>query len=130
MREIDGELALLYAVLERSVLDAVCCFASQSRSERDVHIYNKWCARAWLFNPPLNKTDPEPFTLVWVCEYLGIAPSRVRAFVKALIRDYPMGAPLRNGRHASEHIRQIFAELLEGETPYSLNIGKDKREST
>jgi hypothetical protein len=49
MRENDGELALLYAALERAVLDAVCCFASQSKSERDTHIYNKRCARAWLF---------------------------------------------------------------------------------
>lgn len=130
MRENDGELALLYAVLERAVLDAVCCFASQSKSERDTHVYNKRCARAWLFLPPLNKSDPEPFTLVWICEYLGLAPDRIQRFVKRLIADYPAGAPLQNGRHPSEHIRQIFAELLEGETPYSLNIGKDKREST
>lgn len=130
MKELDGELALLYAVLERAVFDAVCSFACQCTSDKERLKYNKKTAKAWLLLSPLNLDDPEPFCFQWVCDYLDISPDSIRRFVRQMLKQYPLGAPLTNSRHKPDHIRDVFAFHVMDENPFSLIIGDAKREVT
>jgi hypothetical protein len=68
----EGKLML--AMLERAILD----YVGNDAKERDE-------ANNWLFDwSESDIDDPHEFSFPWVCDYLGLDPSRIAATVKVM----------------------------------------------
>jgi len=93
----EGYYALVYAVLERAVLDAVCAYKLNSSGMKSAK-YVKRSAIVWFTTSCTDKEDPEPFTLDWCCLHLNLSPNVVRDYVKAEMAKYPLGSPLLKER--------------------------------
>lgn len=84
-----GEYMLLWAMLNRAILDACGTTSENVKSWSGARkaAAVRESARAWIFEDD-TEFRPRPFGIFWVCEHLGINPERVRAEVRAHCDDW------------------------------------------
>lgn len=125
-QEVAGIYALLYAVIERAVLDVT----SNHRAilSKNARRNMKTTAHAWIFLPPIDEERLEPFSLDWICEQVDSDPNDVRRMVQEAIEAQAAGdAPATKTRIRWQHFAEGYFNLTPSEDMLLSFVRSDRR---
>ena len=103
-RVLEGELRLLFAVLE----DAIACYLRKRNSNRAKELVLSQEAELWI----KGASDDGPFSYETICETLGIEPSRLRVALERLAENQTSGE--------DERMRAVD---IDAEIPFAMSAG-------